>query len=162
MDKNKYWIIGLIVLLSMLAVSPVVAQDTTPPTADEINEIAKNMFCPVCENIPLDVCPTAACAQWRQQISDMLADGKTETEIYDFFALSYGDRVLAEPPKTGLNWLIYIVPPLAFVIFAVGLFGYINNRQTPAEEFLKSQVSEITNKDENYQSRFEEELKKRL
>ena len=39
------------------------------------------MYCPVCENIPLDVCPTDACIQWRQEIGVQLADGKTPDEI---------------------------------------------------------------------------------
>jgi cytochrome c-type biogenesis protein CcmH/NrfF len=53
------------------------AQDTEPtgPTDDEVNAIAKQLYCPVCENIPLDVCPTQACAQWRDLIREKLARG---------------------------------------------------------------------------------------
>ncbi len=41
-------------------VAPALAQGQ-PPTDDEVNRIAKQLYCPVCENTPLDVCPTQAC-----------------------------------------------------------------------------------------------------
>ena len=48
----------LIVLLLVLATVPAAAQDTDV-TTDDVNEIAGKMYCPVCENIPLDTCGTA-------------------------------------------------------------------------------------------------------
>ena len=38
----------------------------------------------------------------------MLAEGKTADQIKQYFVQQYGVRVLAEPPQTGLNWLIYM------------------------------------------------------
>ncbi len=68
------------------------------------------MYCPVCENTPLDVCPTQACIEWRELIRDLLAEGKTEAEIKQYFVDRFGDRVLAAPPARGLNWLVYVIP----------------------------------------------------
>ena len=62
----------------------VFAQGPTP-TDDEVNRIAKQFYCPVCESTPLDVCPTEACRQWRELIRSMLADGKSEEEIKQYF-----------------------------------------------------------------------------
>ena len=44
-------------------------------TDDQVNAIAQQLYCPVCENVPLDVCPTAACAQWRATIREKLEAG---------------------------------------------------------------------------------------
>ena len=76
--KRLFWITTFILVLSTLATATVFAQDSTP-TDDEVNAIAKDLFCPVCENTPLDVCPTDACKEWREEIRGMLADGKTES-----------------------------------------------------------------------------------
>ena len=38
-------------------------------------------------------------------------DGR-EDAIQQYFVEQYGARVLAEPPRTGLNWLVYVLPPL--------------------------------------------------
>jgi cytochrome c-type biogenesis protein CcmH len=117
--KRKSWIIlSIFVLLSLIPVG--VSAQGSEPTDDEVNAIAKQLYCPVCENIPLDACGTQACEQWRGIIRDQLADGRTEDEIKDYFVAQYGDRVLAEPPPTGFNWAIYLVP---LVVFLIG--GYL-------------------------------------
>ena len=108
--------------LPIPAISVSAQQPTPSPSDDEVNAIASQLFCPVCQNTPLDVCPTQACRQWRDLIREMLAEGKTSAEIKQYFVDYYGARVLAEPPAAGLNWLVYVVPPLAFLAGAVLLF----------------------------------------
>jgi len=99
---------GLAVLLALTA-RAAAAQSATPPapvTDDEVNRVAKMLYCPVCENIPLDVCPTTACIQWRGTIREKLEAGWTEQQILDYFVAQYGERVLARPSTRGLNILI--------------------------------------------------------
>ena len=74
-------------LLSGVFITRVAAQQATPvvPSDDQVNAIAKQLYCPVCENIPLDVCPTQACEEWRALIKELLAEGKSEQEIKDYF-----------------------------------------------------------------------------
>lgn len=91
------------------------AQGPTP-TDDEVNRIAKQLYCPVCESTPLDVCPTEACRQWRDLIRSMLAEGKSEAEIKQYFVTQYGDRVLAEPPNRLASYLVPAIAILAGVI----------------------------------------------
>jgi cytochrome c-type biogenesis protein CcmH len=101
-------------LLAGILFTTAKAQNPTP-TDNEVNAVAKQLYCPVCENISLDVCPTTACAQWRALIREQLADGKTAEEIKEYFVANYGDRVLSTPPTRGFNWLVYILPPLIFL-----------------------------------------------
>jgi cytochrome c-type biogenesis protein CcmH len=153
----------LVIIASLLPLSVSFAQDTNPngPTDDEVNAIAKELYCPVCENIPLDVCGTQACAQWRELIREKLAEGWTEEEIKVYFSNQYGDRVLAEPPARGLNWLVYVIPPLIFFTGAFFLYrGFKTWRQMDAEaddELDSESESEIQ---DEYMARLEEELKK--
>ncbi|MAT42063.1 MAG: hypothetical protein CL609_06955 [Anaerolineaceae bacterium] len=122
---KKITILGLLILvLFFIPTMNVLAQSGNPPTADDVNAVAKQLYCPVCENIPLDVCPTQACAQWRETIREKLIAGWSEEQIKQYFVDQYGDRVLAEPPRTGLNWLVYILPP---VVFLVGVFFVYRN-----------------------------------
>jgi cytochrome c-type biogenesis protein CcmH len=85
------------------------------PTDDDVNRVARQLYCPVCESTPLDVCPTKACADWRALIREKLAAGESDQQIIQYFVDTYGDRVLVQPPATGFNWLIYIVPPLVLL-----------------------------------------------
>ena len=84
--KIKRYLFGIMLtlLLGLLVAGAVSAQQPTP-SDDQVNAIAKQLYCPVCENIPLDVCPTTACAQWRELIRQKLDDGWTEQQIKDYF-----------------------------------------------------------------------------
>ena len=166
MRKPGIWILLIVaaVVLGVLVMpSPAMAQDEGPlptPSDDEINAIAHNMYCPVCENIPLDVCGTEACIQWRQQIKDKLELGWTEEQIYDYFVELYGERVLAEPPRRGLNWTITILPPAVFAVGVYVLYRGFRNWQKPIEE-LEKEAEEASAVEDEYISRLEEELKNR-
>ncbi len=154
-------IILMVGLVALFPVDVVNAQDSTPsgPSDDQVNAIAKQLYCPVCENIPLDVCPTQACAQWRELIREKLSDGWTEDEIKTYFVAQYGDRVLASPPATGLNWLIYIIPPLVIIAGIYILFrALLTWKQAPAELPEQNQPQDEMN--DEYVARIEEELRR--
>ncbi len=151
--------IGLLTLTLFWTIG-VSAQEPIP-SDDEVNAIAKNLYCPVCENVPLDVCPTQACIQWREQIRERLAEGWTQDQIYDYFVLQYGDRVLAEPPPAGFNWIVYVVPPLAIVGGMFILFRVMRSWRVPATVDGPAPASEDLPPADEYQTRLEEELQRR-
>ncbi len=116
MKQLKWVTLALAVILILIPSTIVGAQDESPITDDEVNALAEELYCPVCENVPLDVCPTKACAQWRDLIREKMELGWSEKQIKEFFAEQYGDQVLAVPPRRGFNWLIYVLPPLVVLI----------------------------------------------
>lgn len=150
-------------LAFLFAVWPVAAQESTPSTQtvtdDQVNAIAKQLYCPVCENVPLDVCPTKACAQWREEIRLMLAEGKSEQQIKDYFVRLHGIRVLAIPPASGINWLVYIIPPVALLAGAWILYGSIRGWRQSGSQAVSSPAP--TGSLDEYSTRLEEELRKR-
>src|SRR5512135_517152 len=120
--KRNVWLFLVIAVLAALAwVNRVSAQAPTP-SDDDVNAVARQLFCPVCENTPLDVCPTQACAEWRELIRDELAQGWNEQQIKDYFVQRFGPRVLGTPPASGINWLVYVAPFLIFLAGAYLLF----------------------------------------
>ncbi len=139
-----------------------VAQEPTP-SDDEVNAIAKKLYCPVCENVPLDECGTKACEQWRGVIRDKLSEGWTEEEIKAYFVEQYGDRVLAEPPKRGFNWLVYAVPPILFLAGAYMLYRGIKNWRTKDDELPVGDGDLVASEDpdDEYISKVEQELRNR-
>lgn len=152
-------LLGLTV--GLFVAGTALAQPPTPAVSDdEVNAIARTMYCPVCENIPLDVCPTQACQQWRDLIRDKLTQGWTEDEIKQYFALQYGDRVLAEPPPRGLHLLIYIIPPLAIPLGIFMVYRVLRSWQRE-KEMVMPKVLEKQVVDEDYARRLEAELKRR-
>jgi cytochrome c-type biogenesis protein CcmH len=126
---------------------------------DQVNAIAKQLYCPVCENIPLDVCGTQACAQWRELIRQKLGEGRSEAEIKAYFVAQYGDRVLAAPPARGLNWLVYVIPPLAILVGVYILYRALKAWKQPSSQ--GGQIESVAAPSDEYVARIEEELRKR-
>jgi cytochrome c-type biogenesis protein CcmH len=157
----------LLALVQAITVLPARAQTPTPPTDDEVNAIAHQLFCPICENTPLDVCPTEACRQWRELIRQKLAEGNNEAEIKQYFVDNYGARVLSAPPAIGINWIVYVVPPLAFLAGVFLLVQAFRTWRRMAKEPTGGSNPEVPTEtnahspDDQYVARLEEELKKR-
>lgn len=158
----------LAVFIATLFASPALAQSGTP-TDDEVNKIAKQLYCPVCESTPLDVCPTEACRQWRELIREMLTEGKSEAEIKQYFVEHYGPQVLNEPPN---RLLTYAVPVLAFLLGAFMLFQGFQMWKKPAavasgpvtkarREDRRNGRNEANPVQDPYIAMMEEELRKR-
>jgi cytochrome c-type biogenesis protein CcmH len=120
--------LALVVTIVVGAALPAFAQDgnfvrdPATITADEVNDIAEKMFCLECENIPLNVCGTQACIQWRDEIRFQLAEGKTEEEILEYFRVNHGEHALADPRDPLLSGLTNIIP-IVISVLAVTMGG---------------------------------------
>lgn len=128
---------------------------------DEVNQVSKDLFCPVCDNVPLDVCPTQACADWRELVRQQLAEGHSPQEVHDYFARQYGDGVLANPPRRGFNLLLWIFPIVALVVGGFFFWRYMRQLQragqTTAVAAPKTAVN-LPPTQSDYYARVEEEL----
>jgi cytochrome c-type biogenesis protein CcmH len=149
-----------IALAFVFSVFVIVFAQGPTPTDNEVNRIAKQLYCPVCESTPLDVCPTEACRQWRELIRTMLSEGKTEAEIKQYFVEHYGARVLAEPPN---RLVTYLVPAVAILLGAFLLFRGFQMWMKPSATKASRANEEKVEKpaQDPYVARLEEELKKR-
>jgi cytochrome c-type biogenesis protein CcmH len=160
------------------AAAQVETQVETPPanaptpSDDAVNAIASEMYCPVCENIPLDQCSTQACYDWRELIRQKLAEGKSAEQIKAYFAAQYGDKVLSEPPRRGLNWLLYLLPPAVLILAGIilvlslvtgGIILYLTLKKGGINGLKKVQEKSpaAASGDDEFILKLEEELKKR-
>jgi len=159
--KKNLWFSALFITLFMLfyLVSPVAADDPVLVSDDDVNEIAEQLYCPVCENVPLDVCPTKACIDWRTVIREMLEEGKQNDEIIAHFSSQYGWSVLPMPPRVGLNWLIYILPPAIIMAGGVLLITLIRKGKTQSDQIPVETPSHDSKNLEDYLAIIDQDLK---
>ncbi len=162
--QKAFFVITFSLVQGGLLVSAGTAQQPTP-SDDQVNAIASQLYCPVCENIPLDVCPTTACAQWRELIRQKLGEGWNEQQIKNYFVQQYGARVLGTPPARGINWLVYLVPPIAILAGVYILYRAFRSWRRPSAGTAtvsspgEPDALDAGAKDE-YIHRMEEELRK--
>ncbi len=161
-----FWSVAVLLLiaLSSIALAQGGALPTPTPapqqavTADDVNRVAKQMYCPVCENEPLDACHTAACQQWREQIGEMLAQGQSDQQIKDYFVARYGVRVLAQPPAQGASLWLYVLPIAGLIVGVVVVAWLLRRlRARGAEATATTAVPQSTG--DEYTDRVERDLK---
>src|SRR5947208_1351761 len=107
--RTQFILVGIagICLLTILAANGwrVSAQDggtPTPPavrtvTDNDVNRVSRNLYCPVCQNVPLEVCETAACERWREQVRELLAQGQTDEQVRQYFIEHFGPKTVGTP-----------------------------------------------------------------
>ncbi len=132
------WWVGVLVLLS-LNMRPVAAQGgefVLPPgvTWDDVNKIARKMYCDVCEGIPLDECESVACRQWREEIARQLGEGRTEDEIIDYFVERYGADVASVPRDRTDRAIAFGVPVAIALLLALVGVGQVRRLQRRGQQ----------------------------
>ncbi len=166
------WPLGVIVLCLLLTAmflttSNAAAQDTPPITEqaeditpDEVNKVAKELWCPLCSGVRLDACELKACDQMKDVIAIKLGEGESTDSIIDYFVEQYGPQVLGEPPLEGFNWLAWILPFV--VLIGGGIFLWSRSHQLvrpSAAETAPRSPQDPAVKSE-YERKLEEELKR--
>lgn len=150
---------GLMFALLLLVALPVVAQDTV--TDDDVNEIAGQLYCPVCENIPLDTCGTPACIQWRGEIRQMLAQGQDAETIIADFVRRFGDRVVGTPQDPTLRALSLVTPWVLAVVALIFGVRVLLRRKGEAAAVTASSAGSSAKDDDYYRARLEADLQAR-
>lgn len=102
----------------LLLALPGLLHAQQPPTPEQINAVAKELYCPLCNGVRLDTCDLQACEQMRQVIGEKLTEGVSKEQIKDEFVEQYGPVVLGEPPREGLNLLGGWILPIALFLAA--------------------------------------------
>jgi cytochrome c-type biogenesis protein CcmH len=179
MNRRFVTVLGLLVLGSLLLALPLAlpgiasaqgGEQATPAptrevTADEVNAISSELYCPVCENIPLDVCGTEACARWREQVRTLLEDGASQDEVINYFVTQFGERVVGTPQDPFLNLMSWAVP-IVGVALGVVVAGLVfvrwraGSRTLTAAELRRARrEAESGTDDDDYRERLERELR---
>ncbi|MFN8445080.1 MAG: cytochrome c-type biogenesis protein CcmH [Caldilineaceae bacterium] len=137
--RLKEQIITLLLLTVLLLVTSVtVAAQSQPVThtvsADDVNVVARELWCPLCSGVRLDACELQACEQMREEIGLKLGAGEDINSIKQDFVARYGEQVLGAPPRQGWGWLAWLLPPI--VMLSAGAFLFMRGR-----EWLKPTVA---------------------
>jgi cytochrome c-type biogenesis protein CcmH len=148
----------------LLTVGAASAQSSTPVAVsdDQVNAVARELYCPECENIPLDACPSQACIDMRAEIRQKLEQGWTKAQIKQYYVERYGDRVVGAPPAHGWNWLMYVIPPAAILALAWIFYNSFRfrKRSSPIPDAQSLETQGPAAAVDDYVARLEAELKK--
>ncbi len=118
-----------------VGVEPFGRPVTDPEQLQHItHDIAAGLRCPVCQGMSVADSNTEAALGMKARVSELVAQGYTGEQIEDYFVLRYSTWILLEPPKKGLNWLVWAGPGAlgALGALGVGLFWMRRRAQVPS------------------------------
>ena len=79
------------------------------------NDIAKNLRCLICQGQSIYDSNSEFAITVKMVVKDLIKQGKTEEEIYNFLSEKYGDWILYNPKLNAGNLLLWSLPYLVLV-----------------------------------------------
>tara|TARA_Y100001958_G_C21186265_1_gene515284 strand:+ start:1074 stop:1442 length:369 start_codon:yes stop_codon:yes gene_type:complete len=83
------------------------------------SKIHKNLRCLVCQGQSIADSNSDFAITLKMVVKDLIKQGKTEEEIYNFLSDKYGDWILYNPKFDSGNFLLWVLPYVALILGAV-------------------------------------------
>ena len=132
------WIVALFTMVWAGSARTLSAQDAVPVQpdapapadpalmdreAEELDaraaEIAAELRCPVCRNQSVVESNAELSREMQALVRERLVAGDSEEEVKEYFVSRYGEWILLEPQRRGINWVVWGLPFVALALGAV-------------------------------------------
>jgi cytochrome c-type biogenesis protein CcmH len=122
--------------LALLA-TEAVAGEARPNADDPVIEgrlmgLAEDLRCVVCQNESLAESRAPLAQDLREEVRDLLRQGKSDPEVVEYLTLRYGDFVLYRPPFKPETYLLWLGPALFLTIGALAWGIVTRKRHEPS------------------------------
>jgi cytochrome c-type biogenesis protein CcmH len=140
--------VAALVLAAWLgAASAAFAREAAPAAADpaleaRVNAIAAELRCLVCQNQTIADSHAELANDLRRQIREMLAAGRSESEVLAYMTERYGDFVLYRPPVKASTALLWTGPALMLVLGVGVLVIVLRRRQRLADDAFEPETDD--------------------
>lgn len=130
---HKLILICLLLLTSFAQASEALPVAENPELEKRVQAISEELRCLVCQNQTIADSHADLAIDLKNQVREMLAQGKSNKEVTDYMVQRYGDFVLYRPPVKNTTWLLWFGPFL-LLVGGIGFLGLkLKNRQPSAE-----------------------------
>jgi len=104
-----------------------------PALEARARELSQGLRCPVCRNESIDESNAPVSRDLRLMLRERLVAGDTDAEAVQFIVDRYGEFVLLEPTRDGINLILWLATP-AVLLAALGIgAATIRSRATAAD-----------------------------
>lgn len=109
----------LAVVLVVLSLAPVSSAATLSPEQQQrFDRVTSQLIAPCCWSESVRVHRSEVAAQMRSEIAGMITEGKTNSEILNFYVQKYSEKVLMLPEGAKRDWL-FVIPVVMLLIGGV-------------------------------------------
>ncbi len=123
-------------LLALVVAAPALAVQPSEMLKDPALEararsLSAQLRCLVCQNESIDDSDADLAKDIRLLIRERIAKGESNTDVRDFLVSRYGDFILLKPPFKLSTVLLWISPPLTFLIGALAIWAASRRKPAP-------------------------------
>jgi len=141
------WLRAAALAAAVAALAGAAAAKDAPPAVEDpalekrMQAIAIELRCLVCQNQTIADSNADLAVDLRNQVREMLRQGKTDREIIDYMTARYGDFVLYRPPIKSSTALLWFGPALLLVGGVAVLLVVLRRRSRLAPEAFEPESS---------------------
>jgi cytochrome c-type biogenesis protein CcmH len=124
-------VFSLALALPALAVQPdeILAD---PALEARARAISLGLRCVVCRNESIDESNAEIARDMRLVVRERLVAGDSDAQVIDFMVARFGEFVLLEPRRDGINVILWVSGPV-LLLLGLGLAGLVYRRRPPTE-----------------------------
>lgn len=161
--RQNLWKMIRMVAATVLLLSPLVTPAAPIDSFSFENQVEEDRFkrlieeirCVKCQNTSIAGSNADLARDHREKVYKMMEQGKTDTEIREWFVVRYGDFVLYRPQVDSRTWLLWGLPLLLVPVGILLLVLQIRRQRTAAA----AEVQQAENLSEEEQNKLDEALK---
>ena len=120
------------ILAAFLFLFAAEGQLADPQEEARAQDLMREIRCVACENEPISNSGSDIAADMRERVRTMVGEGRTNTEIRDWFAERYGDFVLFRPPARGPGGMLLWLAPFLLLLIGGAVAFTISRRRKAA------------------------------
>ncbi|MGC8202773.1 cytochrome c-type biogenesis protein [Aliiroseovarius sp. PTFE2010] len=103
-----------------------------PALEARARDISAGLRCPVCRNESIDESNAGVSEDLRRLVRERLLAGDSNDEVVEFIVDRYGEYVLLEPTRGGINAVLWWAGPGLLVLAGLGAVVYLRGRSKAA------------------------------
>lgn len=112
------WVISLAAIAIMMV--GLLPKQAVADPEQRAMRLEQRLACPLCQGQSLAESESQVAEDLKVILREKIDEGLTDDQIFDFFAVRYGEHVVLEPPLLGWGLALWVVP---FV--ALGIGGWV-------------------------------------
>src|SRR5713226_3009508 len=120
--RAQFLVLAVVILIAALWSGMYIRSSSQKTLDQRVQDVASQLECPICQNESVASSPSLLAQQMRMVIRQQLQSGKSEQEVIQYFARSYGDQIVGTPPWQGFSLLAWLVPIILLLGGAVLLW----------------------------------------
>src|SRR3954447_5834029 len=113
-----------------------------PAKETRARDLSRELRCMVCQNQSIDDSEAPLARDLRLLVRERIAVGDSDSQVIDFLVARYGEFVLLKPRLKSHTLLLWLLPPLALLGGAVGLWAHNRRRARAVDQTLLSAEEE--------------------